>query len=881
MALRKSIIRILIFTALILPLLAFSLHWSPAQIEPKKEEEKKAEVLPASLLGFSDEGIFRLYVNEDPLVEINFKWEKEGKFSNTSTLSMAGQSVTTTVEIETDEEGRWVKIIQKSPQGTMEFVREGSTVTRTFKEKTVTIELKDGATLFENFSPALISQSVIAYDKNKGGKQTLPLFIIPGAMEEASLEMTEEVERSIAGKDMKFKKFLYGLPGVDITLWVDDEDKLYFADVPAQNAAYVREGYEILFQKPVTDPLLSKPEFEIIEEANVEIPMRDGIKLATDIYRPKVEGKFPVILTRTPYKKEMGELQARFYARRGYVFAVQDCRGRFSSAGTWEPFVYEPHDGYDSIEWLSSQPWSNEKVGMIGGSYVGWVQWWAARERPPHLVTIIPNVSPPDPFYNIPYEYGVFFILGAIWWADVLETEATADLSGVAMSQIFEKKYKKLLRSLPVIDLDKKVLGKENPYWRKWIEHPTNDEYWERANFLDRLKEVNIPAFHQSGWFDGDGIGSKLNYLRMKSHGHPYQKLILGPWGHTDRAMRRIGDLDFGPQAIVDLQRDYLRWFDFWLKGIDNGITKEPLVSIFAMGTNKWLQGNEYPLASTQFQKWYLQSKGQANTSKGDGTLTPVLPPEDSPHDAFVYDPGDPTPNPDFFEEEEEEEKKVKSVEEKKKEREAHHEKITQSRSDILVYQTDLLEKPLTFAGPLSAVLYASTSAKDTDWFMRLVWVTKEGKTYSLAEGKIRARFRESLKKPELLIPEKIYKYTLDLWQTGITIPAGDSLRVEVSSASFPVFSRNLNTGGHNEKETQYVKAEQRIYHDKEYPSHILLPVIPEENRIFQFDCSPLLWRNLLQLSPGSLDKAPLPLDFLSGYFYRGHFGSGSRLVYR
>ncbi len=168
-------------------------------------------------------------------------------------------------------------------------------------------------------------------------------------------------------------------------------------------------------------------------------------------------------------------------------------------------------------------------------------------------------------------------------------------------------------------------------------------------------------------------------------------------------------------------------------------------------------------------------------------------------------------------------------MEEKKKEREAHHEKVTQTRSDILVYQTEPLEKPLTFAGPLSAVLYASSSAKDTDWFMRVVWVTKEGKTYSLVTGKIRARFHQSMKEPVLLTPGKIYKYTLDLWQTGITIPAGDSLRVEVSSASFPVFSRNLNTGGHNEKETHFVKAEQRIYHNEKYPSYILLPVIPEE----------------------------------------------------
>jgi hypothetical protein len=524
----------------------------------------------------------------------------------------------------------------------------------------------------------------------------------------------------------------------------------------------------------------------------------------------------------------MAELQARYYARRGYAFAVQDVRGRFGSPGVWEPFLNEKEDGYDTIEWLAVQPWSTGKVGMIGASYLGWVQWLAATQRPPHLVTIIPNVSPPDPFYNVPYEYGVFFLYGGIWWADVVESNATADLSGAAFSKIGDKKYLKLLRSLPVIDLDKTVLGKENRFWRQWIEHSTNDSYWDRGSHLDYLKSVRLPVFHQSGWFDGDGIGSKLNYLRMASHGHPNQKLILGPWGHTPEAHRSIGEHDFGPDAIVDLQRAYLRWFDYWLKGVDNGITKEPLVSLFVMGTNKWLHGPTYPLPQTKFEKWYLSSNGNANTSKGDGRLTREWPQADASTDRYTYDPGDPTPNPSLYEESEEEEKKVKSSEERKKEAKAYRENMAQSRRDILVYVSDPFDKPYTFAGPLSAVLYASTSARDTDWFVRLIEIDDEGESLPLAEGKIRARFHRSMKSPELLKPGKVYQYTLDLWQTGITIKAGHRLRVEIASASFPLFSRNLNTGGHNEKETRYVSAEQTIYHNRKYPSHILLPMIPD-----------------------------------------------------
>jgi hypothetical protein len=258
----------------------------------------------------------------------------------------------------------------------------------------------------------------------------------------------------------------------------------------------------------------------------------------------------------------------------------------------------------------------------------------------------------------------------------------------VALSKIGEKKYGQMLRALPVIDLDKAVLGKENPYWRKWIEHPVDDDWWAQADFLNKLRDVNIPAFHQSGWFDGDGIGTKLNYLQMKEYGHANQKLTIGPWGHTDTASRKLGDRDFGPQAIIDLQRDYLRWFDYWLKGVDNGITKEPLVSIYVMGTNQWLHGNSYPLPETKFRKLYFSGAGKANTSKGDGRLTFDEPPAGAHPDKYLYDPGDPTPDPNFFETTEEQDKEVRSADEKKTEAEAHHDKVTSARQDILVYQT-------------------------------------------------------------------------------------------------------------------------------------------------------------------------------------------------
>jgi uncharacterized protein len=800
-----------------------------ARPQAVKPEETKPSGLPASMAGFADEGAYSLYLNEEILGEFAFKWEPGGRYSGTSVIHMAGQAITLKIDIETDPAGLWTTIVYTTPQAVIRIAREGSKATRTVKDKTDTFDIRPGTVLFENYSPGLVAMTIRAYDAAKGGRQTIPVFIIPAAIVDVNLEFQGTEERNIGGKDIRLRKFLCGFPGVDITLWVDEKDRPCLAEVPVQKATYVRRGFELLMTKEAEGPMVSAPKYEVTAEPNVRVPMRDKVHLATDIYRPAAEGRYPVILIRTPYKKDMTALQARAYARRGYVCAVQDCRGRFGSEGVWEPFVNEPEDGYDTIEWLAARPWSNGKVGMIGGSYVGWVQWWAAREKPPHLVTIVPNVSPPDPFYNMPYEYGAFFLWGAIWWADILESNATADLSGAAMGRISEKKYKVLLKSLPVIDLDKTVLGKANPYWRKWIAHPTEDGYWDRSSFLNRLKDVQIPVFHQSGWFDGDGIGTKLNYLKMESFGHQNQKMIVGPWGHSDIASRGGGDLDFGASALIDLKRDYLRWFDFWLKGLDNGIMKEPKVKLFVMGTNKWLTDDVYPLSYTRFENWYLAGGGKANTSRGDGLLVAEPPAKDSPPDAFVYDPGDPTPSPEFYEESEADAKKVRSQEEKTKEAKGYHESVVSGRADILVYQTPALEKPLTFAGPLSAVLYASSSAKDTDWFVRLVWIKKNGEPFQLAEGKIRARFRNSMKKPEPLEPGRIYEYTLDLWHTGITIPAGDRLRVEVASASFPLFSRNLNTGGHNETETAFVKAGQKIYHGPRHPSHLVLPVIPED----------------------------------------------------
>ncbi len=786
---------------------------------------------PISLRGPEDSGTFTLYANEEPVITCEFTWSAEGAYEGRSKLSIAGQHAEFSLRIEPDESGLWKRIEYRSPVADIDATRQGGKCTLEMKnkaqgkEESRTEELKPGHVLFENSNPALMSLAVRAYDMAKGGEQEIPTLAIPGGPIDAKVRFVEKLERTIDGKVCTFSRSVYDFMGLEIFPWTDEQGRLYLAEVPSQHSTYVRDGYEVLLQKPIDDPLLSRAVYEVVEERGVHVPMRDGVGLSTDLFRPKDQGKYPLVHIRTPYKKEMQEMVARYWARRGYAVAVQDVRGRFASEGEWEPFVNEARDGYDSIEWLAKQEWCDGKVGMIGASYLGWVQWLAASQNPPHLVCLIPNVAPPDPFYNIPYEYGAFFLQGAIWWAEVVESEATADITGGTLLKIFDREYDQILRSLPVIDLDKKIFGKENRYWRNWILHPTRDSYWESACHLDKLGKAAIPAFHQSGWFDGDGVGSKLNHLAMAAHGHPHQKLVLGPWGHTDTATRKLGDFDFGPKAIIDLQSAYLRWFDHFLKGVDNGIEREPLVSLFVMGTNDWLHGNTYPLEGTRFDPWYLGSGGKANTSGGDGSLSREEPGADSPPDHYVYDPADPTPAPIAFVDDET--TKDLKGEERDKAVEAYHGKVLERRQDILVYTSEPFAEPYTFAGPVSARLWATTSGKDTDWFVSLDEVTAEGEIYSLARGRLRARYRNGVKTTELVEPDQIVEYHIDIWQTGVLMPAGSRLRVEIASAYFPLFSRNLNTGGHNETETEFVSATQTILHDAAHPSHVLLPAIP------------------------------------------------------
>ena len=767
----------------------------------------RAFAQPAPLSGFSDGGAFLLYLNEERAGRIVFSWQPDGHFESSFVRTPGGDAPRSTLSLTPDAEGRWTQAIFEDGHGKTTIQRKGAgDLTVASRDRNGQGTLPPDMLVYEEIAPALISQALRRYDAAEGGRQTFGVLEVSkvegGAL---TLERQDVSERTVGGRKLKLARWVYARPGSELHVLAGEDGRVYLvsgipsyagAGVSEPHAVYVREGYEGLLPPPDPDPLISRPKYEVRVET-VQVPMRDGVKLATDLYLPVGAPPAPLILMRTPYGKGGGQLRARFFARRGYAFAIQDVRGRYASEGQWEALVNEPRDGYDAIEWLARQPWCDGKVGMLGASYLGWVQWMAAAEHPPHLVTIVPNVSPPDPFHNLPYDRGAVPLLILAPWFTLVETNAKDPDEANA-----GRDWPELLKRLPVIDLDKAILGRESLTWRHWMGHPTADDYWRGVMFLDKLKDVRLPVFHESGWFDGDGIGTKLNYLAMAAYGRAPQKLTIGPWGHSDTAMRTYGDRDFGSTAVIDVQRDYLRWFDYWLKGIDNGILKEPLVSLFVMGSNRWLHGPKYPLPETRFEKLYLESGGRLS-------FTP--PAGEQPADTYVYDPGDPTPDPGNA-------------------GPAERDSFVAARKDILVYTSAPFEKPYTIAGPMSAVLYAASSARDTDWFVHLLEVDAGGKCsllWSNGAGQVRARYRNSVTKTGLIEPGKVYRYPIDLWHTGITIAAGHRLRVEVASANFPTFGRNLNTGGNNETETRFVQAKQAIYHDARRASYILLPRIP------------------------------------------------------
>ncbi|MBI2191580.1 MAG: CocE/NonD family hydrolase [Planctomycetes bacterium] len=547
---------------------------------------------------------------------------------------------------------------------------------------------------------------------------------------------------------------------------------------------------------------------------DVKIPMRDQVRLSADLYLPASSGAAPAVLIRTPYDNNTAALieKGRRLAENGYACIIQDCRGRFDSDGTYYPFVHEAEDGYDTQDWIGRQPWCTGKIGMSGGSYLGLTQWTSSWLRHPQLTCMVPRVAPSD-FWDSPN-----YTAGALQLG-VLMTWGLRTNSRTAQS-IEYYDWNRLFRTLPLAEAGR-AAGRDLEFWRDWIRHSSYDEYWQRMSNEDKWGEIAAPALNMGGWFDLYSKATFVNFNGLRRHGGTPQarqsKLICGPWPHALSASTRTGDVDFGATSMVDLEALELRWFDYWLKGIDNGIAREKPLRLFIMGVNQWRDESEWPIDRTQWQKWYLHSGGRANSLLGDGGLTPECPTGPESPDEFIYDPEMPLPtlggnnccSPHIVP------------------WGPYDQRPVEMRSDVLCYTSPPLEKSLEVTGPIRAILYAATDALDTDWTAKLVDVAPDGYAMNLTDGILRARFREDRRHPRLLEPGRVYEYEIDLWVTGNVFRAGHRVRVEIASSNFPRFDRNPNTGREFGTDSEVRPARQTVHHSKAFPSHLLLPVIP------------------------------------------------------
>jgi putative CocE/NonD family hydrolase len=558
------------------------------------------------------------------------------------------------------------------------------------------------------------------------------------------------------------------------------------------------------------------PNVEVRTE--VKIPMRDGVELSANIFLPKADGKYPVILIRSPYGKGDAKYgDGLFYAGRGYVVVSQDCRGKGSSQGVWEPFANERNDGRDTQKWLLEQPWCDGSIGTAGGSYVGFTQWILAPNAGDHLKAMFPVVPLVDTYGDGVYIDGALNLALMMGWGSLVAIKPGEQVTMFTWKQ---QDWDKAFRTLPLNEWDR-AIGRNVQYLRDWVAHPHFDDYWAARGVRNQWQDITVPICAVDGWYDifSRSVFEHINAVTKMSRSQDARKnqhLIMGPWGHGISQDGKVGDLNFGKESVINLRELQTKWFDYWLKGDKTGADTWPAFRIFVMGRNQWRDERQWPLERTEYTPYYFHGEGSANAAGGDGKLTTAKP-EQEPVDEFVYDPNDPVPTaggcnlvgcpagP-------------------------HDQSQVEKRNDVLVFTSGALKNELEVTGPVKVILYAASTAKDTDWTAKLLDVHPDGRPFNLCDGILRARYRDSKSEPSLIQPDRVYRYEIDVWVTSNAFLPGHKIRVEISSSNFPRFDRNLNTGEPFGTGTEFIKATQTIYHDKERPSHILLPVIASTN---------------------------------------------------
>lgn len=585
-----------------------------------------------------------------------------------------------------------------------------------------------------------------------------------------------------------------------------------------------------------------RKKYDIIVENNVPCKLRDGTTLLSDIYRPILTGRFPVILHRTPYNKDniaMGigvQIHPVHAAREGYVVVVQDVRGRFSSEGKFDAFANEKEDGFDTVQWCSSLPFSSAKVGMFGGSYTGVTQLLAASSSPPQLLAVSPRQTSANYYLGWTYQGGAFLLAFNFLWSISL---ALDELHRANLSLEDERKAREALgnsadnlnqicSTLPLTDIQIFRSYGVSKYFYDWLSHPTYDEFWKKIDVERSFSEMDVAGLHIAGWYDIFLQGTIRTYLGLTARQSPSrkkQRMIIGPWRHGTDLGNLIGEWNAGFDAqgvTMGIESMQLRWFDLWLKREKSKLDSDERscpISIYIMGENRWRAENEWPLKRTKYVNFYFHSNGRANSLSGDGWLSRRAPSTEPP-DKFTYRPDDPCPTrggattgaqpaalPDGV----------------------FDQRPVEERNDVLVYTSDSIREDLEITGPAMVVLHASSSAPDTDFTAKLLDVHPNNYSRNLCDGIIRARYRNSFELAAFLELGKIHEFRIDLGATSNLFKKRHRIRVEVSSSNFPRFDRNLNVACRSDEFYLNRKAsiaEQSIHHSQLDPSCVILPIV-------------------------------------------------------
>jgi putative CocE/NonD family hydrolase len=583
-------------------------------------------------------------------------------------------------------------------------------------------------------------------------------------------------------------------------------------------------------------------------EPSVMIPMRDGVRLSTDLYMPEGAGeRLPTILMRTPYSKT--GLSGRFkkystmFASQGYVVAVQDKRGRYESEGTYIVQGGDADDGYDSVDWLSKQPWSNGRVGMYGCSYMGDVQIIGAQRRHPALKAMIPQAAGSSigsaggqyKYFGARFGGAIAFAQNLSWFYDngtKTFYRPPPNLSReqfLAIAPYFDPapkvtpaNYAKLWWHLPIVDV--MSLANVPPTdFADIVSRDVTDPWWDQFNYMTDDYRSDVPSLHVNSWYDFGARETIYEFEVMRERSvsrlaRDNQFLLISPTTHCRSefvsADDLVGERDLG-DARFDFWKLYFKWYDYWLKGEQNGVTSMPRVQYYLMGKNEWRTAADWPIPGTRLTKYYLRSGGRANGLNGDGVLSTTAP-HDEPEDRFVYDPGNPVPTVGGPMCCTESNTPSGSIDQRR----------VEIRADVLVYTSPALDKGIEVTGPIDAVLRVSSDAKDTDFTAKLVDVYPDGRAFNVQEGIVRARYREGQTKRVWFKPGEIVEVRIDMGATGNFFGPGHRIRVEVSSSNFPRFDRNLNTGGNNYDEAKWNVARNSVHHTREHASYVVLPVV-------------------------------------------------------